>query len=259
MDNDVPGHQAGQGRTLRAIYLYFYTDSVAFPRLRDQSLDQAWPFLLAESLRRELDVPVYPCLRGLGGGTIGQIGNILTCDTGYFRAQETDTGSIVIFNTGVVDAAPQPFTYALRKIAAVPRLGPPVWDWIQALLSPHRARLQRLYFYRRTSQWRFSWLFDRMIRQVRRAGMTPLSIDTPLTPVSLELRSPGLRDSIVLYNEIKHRQKDVLHVATEWVKDVHYLECGHHFNTTGHRLMAEQLKKAVLRVLAQQGQNEAGA
>jgi hypothetical protein len=48
-------------------------------------------------------------------------------------------------------------------------------------------------------------------------------------------------------------------VATEWVKDVHYLECGHHFNITGHRLIAEQLKKAVMRVLAQQGQNEAVA
>ena len=259
MDRDAVGHRAGNGRALRAIYLYFYTDSVAFPRLRDQSLDQIWPFLLAESMRRELGVPVYPCLRGLGGGTIGEIGQILTRDTGYFRAQEADTDSIVIFNTGVVDAAPQPFTYALRKIAAIPKLGPPVWDWMQARLSPHRALLQRLYFYRRTPPWRFSWLFDRMIRQVRRAGMIAVSVDTPLTPVSLEQRSPGLRDSIVLYNELKHRQQDVLHVGTEWVRDEHYLECGHHFNLTGHRLLAERLKNAVLPALAQQRQNEAAA
>jgi len=258
MDRDATAatQDAGNGRALRAIYLYFYTDSVAFPRL-DQSLDQAWPFLLAEGLRDELGVPVYPCLRGLGGGTIGEIGQILTRDTGYFRTQEADTVSIVIFNTGVVDAAPQPFTYVLGKVAAIPKLGPPVWSWLEARLSPHRGLLQRLHSYRRTSPWQFSWLFDRMIRQASRAGMTLVSIDTPLTPLLLEQRSPGLRDSIALYNELKHRQQGVLHVATDWVKDEHYLECGHHFNLTGHRMLAERLKNAVLPALLQQRQNEA--
>lgn len=259
MDRDAAAHHAGSGCGLRAIYLYFYTDSVAFPRLHGQSLDKTWPFLLAESLRHELSVPVYPCLRGLGGGAIGEIGKILTRDTGYFRAQEADTGSIVIFNTGVVDAAPQPFTFVLRNIASFPRFGPKVWSWVQARMYPHRALLQRLYFYRRTSPWRFSCLFDRMIRQVRRAGMIPVSIDTPLTPVSLEQRSPGLRDSIVLYNDLKHRQLDVLHIATDWVRDEHYLECGHHFNLTGHQLLAARLKNSVLTVLAQHRQNAAAA
>jgi hypothetical protein len=255
MDRDDAAHQAGNGRTLRAIYLYFYTDSVAFPRLRDQTLDKTWPFLLAESLRHELGVPVYPCLRGLGGGAIGEIGEILTRDIGYFRAQENNTSSIVIFNTGVVDAAPQPFTYALRIIASLPRFGPKMWNWVQARIYPHRAFMQRLYFYRRTCPWRFSWLFDRMIRQVRGAGMIPVSIDTPLTPLSLENRSPGLRDSIALYNDLKHRQRDVLHVVTDWVSEEHYLECGHHFNMKGHLLLAARLKNSVLTLLAQHHQN----
>jgi hypothetical protein len=257
MDRASGRQHASGDFALRSIYLYFYTDSVAFPRLRDQSLDQAWPFLLTESLRQELGVPVYPCLRGLGGGTIAEIGQILNRDAGYFRSQDSDTVSIVIFNTGVVDAAPQPVTYALRKIANIPKLGPPVWGWLQAKLTPHRALLQSLYSYRRTPPWRFSWLFDRMVKQAKRAGMIPVSIDTPLTPMSLERRSPGLRDSISLYNEIKHRQLDVMHVPTDWVSEAHFLECGHHLNQIGHRLLAEELKNTVLAFLMRQCQSKA--
>ena len=59
-----------QARTspVRGIYLYFYTDSVAFPQLGDQSRDQAWSFLLAEMIRADTGVPVYPRRRGLRGG-----------------------------------------------------------------------------------------------------------------------------------------------------------------------------------------------
>lgn len=244
-NSPVPGSDR-----LSAVYLYFYTDSVAFPRLRDQSLDQAWPFLLAETLRAETGVPVYPCMRGLGGGTITEISRVLMRDIGYFRGQGETTRSIVIFNIGVVDAAPQPFTYGLRKIARVPRLGPRVWNWLQAILQPHRALLQRIYAYRRTSPQRFSWCFERMVRLVTRAGMIAVSIDTPLTPLSLEQRSPGLRDSISEYNRLKHGCTTVVHVSTDWAQDDHFLECGHHFNSEGHQQLADRLMQTLRPLIA---------
>jgi hypothetical protein len=231
--------------TSRAIYLYFYTDSVAFPRLADQSVDMTWPFLLTEMLREDLGARVYPCLRGLGGGKITDVQRLFLADSGYFRAQGNDTSSFVIFNTGIVDAAPQPFTYCLRVMARIPRIGPPAWNLVQKLLGPHRVWLQRLFAYRQTSRLRFVRVFDRMVRLTKRAGMISISLDTPLTPASLESRSPGLRASIDEYNALKHRNTDTIHVAMDWVGEDHYLECGHHFNAAGHRETAQRLMVAI--------------
>lgn len=229
----------------KIVHLYFYTDSVAFPRIEDQALEQTWPFLLKDKLEAECDVRVYPCLRGQGGATVGEIRSIFLRDIGYFRGQGNDTVSIVIFNTGVVDAAPQPFTFCLRKIAKIPFIGPRLWRYVQKPLILNRAQLQRIWWYRRTAPWRFRKAYNHMIRQVIRLKMEVISIDTPLPPVSIEARSPGLRESIRQYNAIKHDNTDATHVAMDWVQDAHYLEDGHHFKLEGHLLLADHLLLAI--------------
>jgi hypothetical protein len=229
----------------KIVYLYFYTDSVAFPRIEDQALEQTWPFILKDRLETECDVRIYPCLRGLGGATISEICRILLRDIGYFRGQMDNTVSIVIFNTGIVDAAPQPFTYCLRKIARIPFIGPKIWHYVQKPLISNRVLLQRIWWYRQTTPWHFRYVFNRMIRQVKRLNMEAVSIDTPMTPLSLEARSPGLLESIRQYNSIKHDNTDATHVAMDWVNDAHYLEDGHHFNLEGHQLLAGCLLQTV--------------
>jgi hypothetical protein len=230
---------------MKNVYLYFYTDSVAFPRIENQTLEQVWPFLLKDRLEAEHGVRVYPCFRGLGGATIDEIRSIFLRDIGYFRGQGNDTASIVIFNTGVVDAAPQPFTFFLRKIAKIPLIGPRFWRQVEKPLIQNRAFLQKIWWYRRTTPERFRHIFSQMIRQVKRLQMEAISIDTPLTPVSMESRSPGLRESINYYNAIKHENTDVSHIAMDWVQDRHYLEDGHHFKCEGHWMLADQLLEAV--------------
>jgi hypothetical protein len=229
----------------KIVYLYFYTDSVAFPRIEDQALEQTWPFLVRDRLEAEYRVRVYLCLRGLGGGTIGEIRSIFLRDIGYFRSQGGDTISLVIFNTGVVDASPQLFTYCLRIIGRIPIIGPKLWRYVQMSLYPHRAILQRIWSYKRTSPPRFKYTFDHMVRQVKRMNMTAISLETPLTPISLEDRSPGLRTAIQQYNSLKRVNSDVRHVAMDWVRDECYVEDGHHFSVTGHHLLADRLMEEV--------------
>lgn len=236
-------------RKFNIIHLYFYTDSVAFPRIEDQALEQTWPFLLKDLLEANFGVKVYPCLRGLGGGTISDIRNIFMRDIGYFRGRGGDTASFVIFNTGVVDAAPQPFTFFLRNLVKIPILGPRLWNCLQKYLVPKREFLQKIYSYRRTRPNRFRHIFNQMVRQVNRLEMVAISIDTPLTPVSLEVRSPGLRKSIAEYNAVKRENSIATHVATDWVQDHHYLADGHHFATEGHRCLADQLAEVLRRHL----------
>jgi hypothetical protein len=224
------------------IYLYCYTDSVGFPRLEDQSPEMTWPFLLQRQLGSRGQV--YLHTRGLGGGRIAELENILERDTGYFRSQGDGTRSFCLFNIGVVDAAPRPFTYHLKSLARIPRIGPAMWGCISKRLHGRRALLQRVYSYRLTPPRAFQKSFLRMTQHATRAGMVPISIDTPLTPEWLEARSPGLRDSIALYNSLKHAV-EATHVSTQWVRDEHYLDCGHHLNAVGHELLAAQLHVAI--------------
>jgi hypothetical protein len=225
------------------VYLYFYADSVGFPRL-DQTPDVTWPFLLKDLLERYCNVSVYPYMRGLAGGRIKDIERIFKRDGKYFKAQNENAFSFVIYNIGVVDAAPRPFTYHLyhlHKFAKLPQVGRYISYFLSKILHPNRRLFQNIYSFRLTAPGNFRKRFDRMVRDSNKAGIHPISIDTPLTPVSLEDRSPGLRQSIDLYNSLKHLNTTVLHVPMDWVNDEHYLECGHHFSEAGHQELARRL------------------
>jgi hypothetical protein len=232
-------------RAVRKVYLYFYTDSVGFPRATDQSADITWPFVLKDLLERRDDAVVYLNMRGLGGGRIGEIESIFERDRAYFRGQESGTFSFAIFNVGVVDAAPRPFTYHLKSLTKVPVVGKHAWALLSRALHSQRKSLQQMHSFRLTSPRAFSASFARMVGCSRAAGLIPISVDTPLTPLWLEDRSPGLRDSIVLYNSLKHADRVAVHVPTDWVADEHYLDCGHHLSAAGHEQLAQRLHRVI--------------
>lgn len=222
------------------VNLFFYTDSIGFPRKKDQRPGITWPFILKDLLETHCGVRVYPYIRGLGGGTITDIERIFNRDTGYFIGDKASF-SFAVFNVGIVDAAPRPFTYHLKKLSALPFIGRYVSLLINKVLHQYRRVLQKIYFIRLTTPSEFERVFNRMVCHLNNAGITSISIDTPLTPISLEERSPGLRQSIVVYNKIKHRNSSVIHVSTDWVVDEHYMDCGHHFSELGHTELAQRL------------------
>lgn len=225
--------------------LLFYTDSIAFPRPPNQAPEDTWPFLLQQLIEAENSVRVYPYLRGLGGATIDQVRKIFERDLSYFSHTAKDTECVVLFNIGIVDSAPRPFTYHLKKLAGIPVLGPVIWHFLAPILHRHRTLLQRLSSFRLTSPRKFRELFDDMVAKAAKISDLVISIDTPLTPESLELRSPGLRSSITAYNAIKSQFKAVRHLDMSWVKEEHYLECGHHLSTEGHSVLANRLYQEI--------------
>lgn len=225
----------------KKVYLYLYTDSIGFPRIKDQSPDITWPFLLRYLLEYDSKLSVYPYMRGLGGARIKDVEEIFNRDSSYFKEQGDDSYSFVIYNIGIVDAAPRPFTYHLKKLGKIPLAGPYLWFFISKMLHPFRSYFQKIYSYRLTSPRDFRNSFNRMVKRSIKVGISPISIDTPFTPVALEDRSPGLRHSISLYNSLKHSNSSVVHVPTDWVNDEHYDEDGHHFSQAGHQELAQRL------------------
>jgi hypothetical protein len=233
---------------VKYIYLYFYTDSIGFPR-ENQSPAITWPFLLTEKLEKTFKVKVYTYIRGIGGGTITEIEKIFDRDRGYLKPEGQHSISFSIFNVGVVDAAPRPFTYHLRLLARVPIIGVSCWAFISKILHKHKIVLSKLYSFNLTNPVKFKSSFNRMVAQSLVDGIISISIDTPLTPLILEYRAPGLRKSIAFFNSIKHLNTSALHVSTDWVKDQHYVADGHHLNDLGHFKLAEHIYMRIERVL----------
>lgn len=231
--------------TLNAVYLYFYTDSVAFPRKNDQRPEESWPFVLSSIIRREAGCEVFVFIRGLGAARISDLENVVERDRGYFTGQWPSTMSFAILNAGIVDAAPRPFSYALKPLAKAPVFGRIFSVLLTKVLHPHRSVLQSLWSYRLTSPARFRRVFARIVAQLGSEGMRVVSIDTPANPASLESRSPGLRASIADYNRIKRSLGGVQHVAMDWIEDEHYLDCGHHLSVTGHQELAQRIWREI--------------
>jgi hypothetical protein len=222
------------------VYLYFYTDSVGFPRIENQRPEMSWPHILKDLLEKSSDITVYPYMRGLGGGTIGEIEKIFIRDSGYFKGYGEQTVSLAIFNIGIVDSAPRPFTYKLKKLTSIPKLGRLFKWFLVNVLKPNRKLFQNIYSYRETSPGKFRKTFKNMVSSCLRRNIIPISIDTPLVHKKFEERSPKLNDSIMLYNQLKH-VNDIEHVSCKSIDQEYLLEDGHYFNIKGHQLIADAL------------------
>lgn len=221
---------------MNQIDLFIYSDSIALPRKNLQFSYNTFPFLLADIIKDQLDIKCNIYIRSLGGGKISEIRKLLIRDTGYF-SYPRDKVCITIFNVGIVDCSPQPFTYHLRFIAKIPFINRVFWPYLRNFLRRHRRLLQSIYSFRRTSPKLFKYYFADMVRRANDNGMNVFSLATPLTSENAEFRSPGLKKSIDLYNNIKRQNNSCVHIPMDWYLDTNYLD-EHHFNNLGHNQVA---------------------
>lgn len=232
---------------MKNIDLFFYTDSIAFPRLAQQSSQDTFPFLISDFLENRLKIKCNLYIRSLGGGKISQIRRLLIRDTGYF-SYHGDKICIAIFNIGIVDCSPQPFTYHLRILSKIPLLNKYLWPSLRTLLRKYRYNLQKIYSFRRTSPYLFSYYFTDMVKRANDSGMVVFSLGTPLTSDQVEYRSPGLRKSIDQYNTLKRKTDLCTHISLDWYDNSHFLD-EHHFDNIGHRQVAEKIFSKVSETL----------
>ncbi len=227
------------------VYLYFYTDSVGFPNIKEQQPEHTWPFLLKSLIESNSRNIVYSYQRGLGGATIKEISVIFEHDKGYFRSYQDDSISFIIYNVGVVDAAPVPFTYILKNLNKIPYVGSYLWYIVFKIIRPNRAFYQKIFSYRRTGLNKFKYIFNGMVNHSLAVGIVPISINTPLMPSKFERRSPGLNAFIKLYNMVKQDNKSILHLDASWVNENFLADDGHHFNIKGHKELADRLYQMI--------------
>lgn len=223
--------------------LIVYSDSLAFRRASQPcDLGFTYPFLLKELIENQWGVRVNLLLRGWGGVRINELRHILGRDLGYLRG-DSETLTIAVLQLGIVDCAPQPFTYFFASLLGrMPLLGPK----LLMILGRYRRTLQIFWSYRPTSPSRFKAEYARMVRMCIGSKFRPIGVGMPLPPLDIEDRSPGFRSSVNYYNElirsiIPESFCDIEGKLSESSRQQFLMEDGHHLTVQGHRLYAEEL------------------
>jgi hypothetical protein len=201
--------------------LYIYSDSLAFRRKnQSQDLRFVYPFILQGLIESRLGIRTNMVMRGNGGALIRTVHATLLRDTGYFGFSR-ETINISVLQCGIVDCAPQPFTYAMAPLI---RLVPILGERLLEVLARHRRRLQSIWSYRAVSKHRFARDYTRLVETCRVAQLEPILVGMPLPTLGIESRSPGFRQSVASYNPLiqqaqprpllRHRSALMRHRAT---------------------------------------------
>jgi hypothetical protein len=223
--------------------LIVYSDSLAYRRGdQPQDFSFTYPFVLKELIEKEWGCRVNLLVRGWGGLKIGDIRRLVGIDSGYLGS-DGEALSIAVLQFGIVDCAPQPFTYffspVLRKL-------PFVGQRIVSMLVGYRRQLQILWSYRPTSRARFKTAYAAIVRTCVGAKIRPIAIGLPLPPLAIEHRSPGFRSSVSHYNQmirdvIPDSFCDIEQQMTESLRGSFLMSDGHHLTEAGHRLYASKI------------------
>jgi hypothetical protein len=221
--------------------LFIYSDSLAFRRVgQPADLGFAYPFVLKELLETRLGLRVNLLVRGRGGARIGQLREFLNSDSGFFSFESAGR-NIAVFQVGIVDCAPRPFTYALVPLLKRIRFFGPR---IIAILRKDRSRLQGLWSYVLTPKKKFAREYAAIIRLSKAAMLEPIAVGMPLPPAAIEERSPGFCASVIAYNEtIRTALPDAFCDIESKVRAADreklLMQDGHHLTEAGHQLYAE--------------------
>ncbi len=229
-----------------------YGDSLSLPRAEiELDYSQTYPELFKRRLAATHGQGVDLYNRSKGGISIQGLHADFVRDCEYFG---TPGGQVVVIQIGIVDCAPRILSNWQRAfLAKVPSAT--FRQVVVRQLHRHRARLVRLGRETRrvTPPSRFRAAHQAMVSRAARESANVFVMNIAPTTDALEIRSPGIRSSIELYNRII---ADCVHsIAQPNVSliDVHAAilaadggvgRCvdetdGHHLTVIGHRLYAE--------------------
>jgi len=206
--------------------------------------EDTWPFLLRQRINSSNQTKELVTVINLSEP------GILIVDArkrlnDFMNQLQNDRDDIVIIALGIVDAAPQPFTYYLQHFRSLPFIGLKIWGKIKPWLVDNRAMLQGFASFRFTSPSKFQKELRQIIKLGQNRGTNVYVLETPIPHSFLNTRSPGLFQSVNQYNIIKFevsRSMAVTYISLEFPES-HYLspQDGHHFSAEGHSYIGERI------------------
>lgn len=236
-----------------------YSDSTAIPRRNLIHLSETWPEILVSNLREKSEHEIFLLNRSFGGIEFSELLKLFNKDSKYYYNQDKsncfDFASICIFTSGIVDGSPRPITYKLKVLNKIPFIGTWLWSKTLDYLHAYRPSIQSRFSYTPVSIKKFSRELNNLVAIAKDLNIYVILLETPPPHSHLELRSPGILNSIQDFNKIKNQTasslKNVKFVKlSDFFNDNNYIseDDGHHFNYQGHLAIAEVLTEAILKI-----------
>jgi hypothetical protein len=238
-----------------------YSDSTALPRRGLIPVDQTWPNILSSKLLMQYEKECFFLNRSFGGITFEELIELFRRDSAYYfdlnKSKDLAFQSICIFTSGIVDGSPWPITYRLKFLSRIPFIGSSLWKHIGSYLSKFRPLIQSRFAYTPVSIAKFSIELRKLAEISDSLDIFVILLETPMPHSNLEIRSPGILKSIKKFNTAKEKIansfEQIQYVKlSEFFADDLYIsaEDGHHFNITGHGLVADILSNEILKLLS---------
>jgi hypothetical protein len=228
-------------------------DSLALPREEDGSkisYEDTYPFLLDQSLRQQLGARAPLVLeRGMRRRTIEYVLD------DWLEMVELRKPEVV--HVGIVDCAPRVFLR--REGQLVEKLRPArLKNFVFDFVHRHRRRIIELRPRVYVDPLRFRNLAGQVIHRARVSGVRSLVfINIIKPPDEMETRSPGFQQNVEKYNGILNELVDGelvslvdLNGLIERAGGTTKLTVdGIHINEAGHKMLAQELEKHVMKML----------
>lgn len=225
-----------------------YGDSLSMPRSFDGvCCDQIY----AELLRNDPTVfgenfhgVVFN--RSQGGGRIKELYESFRRDLSYIS---DDKDKILIIQSGIVDCAPRPIPLGLRKV--IGKLPVRIRSKIGEFLHQNRCWLQKIFRFRFTSKTQFRRVLKQWLATAGPMFKKIYVINIFPTTKEIDRHSPGLCESIEMFNKIIREQVERSGVKNAVLIDVFGSiafskepverfvspKDGHHLTCDGHKLV----------------------
>lgn len=232
-------------------------DSLALPREdvgEHNRFEVTYPYLLDRSLRQRFGSQAPLVMeRGRRRRTIEYVLD------DWNEEVELKSPEVVIVHVGVVDCAPRVFLR--REHTFVSRIRfTPLREGILRFAHNHRRSIilkrRRVY----VPLWRFEKHVVEVVQRAKRDKVRLLVFINIISPPdSIEERSPGFQQNVILYNQVLSKQTEHAHVALIDLNDILCREGGSksltvdgiHLNEKGHGLIAQGLEKLVAPLVEQ--------
>ena len=232
------------------LLLRVYGDSLSLPRPGDGVLHgDVYPELIRDALEKAhpgLRVSVWN--RSRGGASIGELHESYRQDSAYFDPSEP---SILVIQCGIVDCAPRPVPPGVRE--KIGRLPTPLRWLVAKFLHFARPFLLRAGIrWRATGSDDFESLLLAWIKDACSGKARVYVVNIAPTVPAIDTHSPGLADSIYVYNEVIQRAASaggatLIDVFGAIQSNPGGIGChinpgdGHHITRQGHGLYASLL------------------
>ena len=237
-----------------------YSDSTAIPRRALISIAETWPEILASMYRTKFGKEFFFINRSFGGIQFKELLKLFKRDSKYYfndrNANDLNSQSICVFTSGIVDGAPRPITYKLKLLSKIPFVGPKLWGSIVGYLSKFRPKIQSHFAYTTVPINEFRIDLQDLAQISLNLNIFVILLETPMPHSNLELRSPGIIQSIKTFNTTKkiiassYEHIRYVELADSFNEELYLsAEDGHHFNVAGHTLIADILYLEILDIL----------